>query len=835
VNLRKINFFKRKAFFSLKIYKSDFFVFSMEREVKFKHVFLILVLVLALQGVFAETETMLDIANTPPELIKEIPNQSWQSNTVLENAFELDDYFEDPEGEPMSYSYSNLTNITITISENNSVSFFPEEDFIGEEIVQFYADDGTHVGISNWVHLNVGVDTQPPEWFDAKKDKPKVYQNDYVTFNVTWTDNFELMNYTFYINQERVWTEKKGSLNGSKDYSTPKVQISSPAGKIVQWKICASDTSLNTACTDVFEFDVLVKPENPPSSGEEPGEESETEEELVRERPIYDAVKDLFDTTEKPDFSFNVNSFLVNLKQGTGSTKILEITNTGTSELEFELFLEELGEFVELSETVFNLSAGRTKRITIDFRAMLNSEPGEYFGVLVVQSFKKATLPIYLTIDEINIDFGVNVEVLEESKVVNPGKEVVAKIDLKNLKDQVPVDAVLYYAVKDFNGEIYNFKEDNVTFDSTLSLEKSLEIPETTSIGNYVFYVRVYNQKDSAIYSDDFQVGQRFQFAALIRASSVFILIFLFSFILFFFVIRYKRQKERGRILNLYVKLNEMKELIKKNKFDEAAKAYIGIKRIYGERVSPELLENKEKLVEAIKELSKKIDFDVNKATKKTEGGNENSEGEESKSDRDEDQESLEEDKSEKKESKGKEGEEKKKDEKDKKEKSSSEEIEKKSEKKVLQNKGKVIKKTNKISGEKKIVKPVSNEREKIKKKPLIKKKIIEKKEEIGNKKIVGKEKVIPKVEKKKEIEKSEDLKVKEKNDENKVDKKEENKNEKSSSEENNKMENREKIKENKIGNKKDEEGEEGNEKFSEKNEKENKIEDKKEEVKNEN
>ena len=753
MNFLKHGFFKIKAVASLKIYKSIFFVFYMGREVKFKQFFLVFVLVLTLHFVFAETDTLLDIANTPPELIREIPNQSWQSNTSLENAFDLDDYFEDPEGEEMSYSNSNLTNLNVTIDENNSVSFFPVMGFVGEELVQFYADDGTHESESNWVYLNVGVDNQPPEWSDAKKDRLKVYQNDYVTFNVTWTDNFELMNYTFYINQEGTWTEKKGNLNGSKDYSTPKIQISSPAGKIVQWKICASDTSLNTACTDVFEFDVLIKPENPPSSGDETGEEDEEEEEIEKERPVYDAIRDLFNTTEKSDFSFNVNSFMVNLKQGTGTTKILEITNTGTSVLEFELFLEEVEEFVELSEETFNLSAGRTKRITVDFRALLDSNPGEYFGLLVVKSFKENRLPIYITIDELNVDFGVNVEVLEESKVVKPGKEVIAKIDLKNLKDQVPVDAVLYYAVKDFNGEIHNFREENVTFDSSLSLEKSLEISETAPIGNYIFYVRVYNQKDSAIYSDDFQIGQKFQFAALIRASSVFILISLFSFILFFFVIRYRRQKERGRVLNLYVKLNEMKELIKKGKFDQAAKAYIGIKRIYGEKVSPELLENKEKLIDAIKELSKKIDFDVKQKIKSSDKkGNSDKEGSEDKEKEGEDKEGSEDKEKEGEKEKGtnKEvisGEVKEKKEEENKEEvkkegvkekpkekireKSKKEIKEKSdlekpkenqgEKKDSENKKIVKKKTNDVRGEKKVASSSSNERGEIKSEPVVK------------------------------------------------------------------------------------------------------------------
>ena len=595
---------------SLKLYKSNLFVDYMGREVNLKQVFFVLVLVLAMQFVFSATDTELEIANLPPELIKDIPNQSWQSDTVLEDAFDLDDYFEDIEGDTITYTFSNMTNITINIDEDNNVSFFPDLGFIGTETVTFYAHDLVDYGESNLVYLDVGLDTEPPKWSDAKKDKAKVYQNDFVTFNVTWTDNFELSNYTFYINQEGVWTEKKGEMNGTKDYSTPRVQISSPAGKIVQWKVCASDTSYNTACTDVFEFDVLVVPTNPPSSGEDTENDSTDSTDPDTDGTIlYDAIKEIFTKNNEPDFSFNVNAFLVNLKQGTGTTKVLEITNTGTETLNFTLYIEELEEYVELSEEVFNLSAGSTKRITVDFKVGLETEQGEYHGVLVVESFKEAKIPLFISVNEIDLEYGIIVSVLENSKIVKPGKEVVAKIDLKNLKDQFPVDAVLYYAVKDFNGEIYNFNEENITFDSTLSLERALEISEESPIGNYVFYARVYNLKDSAIYSDEFQVGYKFQFAAFVKTSSIFVLIFFLSFVMFFFVVRYKRQRERGRVLNLYVKLNELKELVKKGKFEQAAKEYVGIKRIYGEHVSPDLLENQQKLTEAIKELASKIDF----------------------------------------------------------------------------------------------------------------------------------------------------------------------------------------------------------------------------------
>jgi hypothetical protein len=301
---------------------------------------------------------------------------------------------------------------------------------------------------------------------------------------------------------------------------------------------------------------------------------------------------------------------LVNLKQGTSTTKIFEITNIGTTELSFNLSIEGLEKYIDLSETSFNLSAGATKRITVDFKVGFDTIPGEYYGILVVDSFKQARLPLLINVNEINLEFEVLVSVLEESKSIKPGKKVFANIELKSLKDQFPMDVLLYYAVKDFQGNIYDFFEENITFESNLILERFLNTSEEMPLGNYIFYARVYNEKDSSIHSDDFQVGYSFKFAAFVRTSSIFILVFFFSFVLFFFVVRYRRQKDKGRVLNLYVKLNELKGLVKEGKFDDAAKVYVGIKRIYGEHVPGDLLENKQKLAESIKLLASKINFD---------------------------------------------------------------------------------------------------------------------------------------------------------------------------------------------------------------------------------
>ena len=113
----------------------------------------------------------------------EIPDQSWPENQSNLNAFDLDDYFKDPEGVPLTYYNSSINDIYVYIDPiTNEVSFFPKTSFSGIRNVTFYASDSIYDTLSNVVTLYVGIDTEPPKWYSPSIDKTVVYQNDIVNF-----------------------------------------------------------------------------------------------------------------------------------------------------------------------------------------------------------------------------------------------------------------------------------------------------------------------------------------------------------------------------------------------------------------------------------------------------------------------------------------------------------------------------------------------------------------------------------------------------------------------------------------------------------------------------
>jgi len=567
--------------------------------------------------------TQVNISNSPPYLSTQIPNQSWAVNQNLTNAFDLDNYFLDNNGDSLIYYYTLPENISVLVDSNNLVSFYPDESYLGVNTILFYAGDGGYNATSNLVYLNVGVDDEAPKWSTPLTSLTTIYQNSHINFSILWTDNVRLKNYSFYINQGGGFSSS-GSVDfsGIENTSIYSAQISASGGSVVYWYFCAADTTLNENCTDIQNISVTSSVTSSTSSstsstssssgtGGEEGEGGGTD-------GLSGAIEAFFgrESTKKTyNFSVEPNYFKISLKQGASLTRTLKVSNIGNQNISINLLIQNVQEFITLSDEFFSIDFGKTKVVTLDFGAKLNTPVGQYNGVLLVNSSSGSIeIPIVIDINARVFDFEVKVLVFEEYKSVKPGEMVLATISIINLKDSLSSEVNLYYAIKDLYGNIYDSSEDNFLLDSPVVFQKNLTLPKEASVGDYIFYARASYFNFSAIDSDLFESGSRFNFKAFFQYSFFIILIIVLSAIVVFLFLRYRRERDKERLLNLYLMLNEMKKLIKEGKVDSAVNLYIRIKSIYGEPVSKTALENKEKLKEEITKLSLRLKKEVDSA-----------------------------------------------------------------------------------------------------------------------------------------------------------------------------------------------------------------------------
>ena len=81
------------------------------------------------------------IANNPPVLTHNLPNETWNMNTILID-HRLSDYFMDPDGDPLVFTATFVPNIKVTIDNiTSTVTYTPDANWYGNRSVIFRATD----------------------------------------------------------------------------------------------------------------------------------------------------------------------------------------------------------------------------------------------------------------------------------------------------------------------------------------------------------------------------------------------------------------------------------------------------------------------------------------------------------------------------------------------------------------------------------------------------------------------------------------------------------------------------------------------------------------------
>jgi RHS repeat-associated protein len=104
------------------------------------------------------------LISNPPQQTQVIPNEIWDQNIPLNNAFDLDSHFMSPDGLLIAYSVTGNQHINVAIdTTTHLVSFSQAYGWSGTEIVRFRAldADGNSV-LSNEVTLQVIAVNNPP-------------------------------------------------------------------------------------------------------------------------------------------------------------------------------------------------------------------------------------------------------------------------------------------------------------------------------------------------------------------------------------------------------------------------------------------------------------------------------------------------------------------------------------------------------------------------------------------------------------------------------------------------------------------------------------------------
>lgn len=106
------------------------------------------------------TFTVSVVANIAPQFSGTIPNQTFNEDATLSNAFDLDTYFIDSTA--LTYTAAGNSHITVSIASDGQVSFSSTNNWSGNELIQFTASDGSLTNTSNYINVSVTAVNDAP-------------------------------------------------------------------------------------------------------------------------------------------------------------------------------------------------------------------------------------------------------------------------------------------------------------------------------------------------------------------------------------------------------------------------------------------------------------------------------------------------------------------------------------------------------------------------------------------------------------------------------------------------------------------------------------------------
>jgi len=121
------------------------------------------VVVTVTDGIYASSTVLLvnvtdDIV---PRVIGNLPNIVMNQGDVWIGAFDLDNYFTDPDGDILFYAHGN-THVGVTIQPNHTVDFYAPTNWAGDEHTVFKADDSKGARAESALTATIIAVNQPP-------------------------------------------------------------------------------------------------------------------------------------------------------------------------------------------------------------------------------------------------------------------------------------------------------------------------------------------------------------------------------------------------------------------------------------------------------------------------------------------------------------------------------------------------------------------------------------------------------------------------------------------------------------------------------------------------
>lgn len=247
----------------------------------------------------------------------------------------------------------------------------------------------------------------------------------------------------------------------------------------------------------------------------------------------------------KKEFKISKNLFKIGLVEEETKEEKLKITNSGEAELSFSLTVNDITDFLELSDTGFTLKADEAKEITLNINGI---RFGMFTGtILIVADGLSKSIPVMLEIESKMALFDVKLDIPKEYETIKQGEDLKAQITLFNIIGG-KVDVIVNYIIKDLRGNVVSEESETFAVEDQSSYVKEFRIPSSLKPDSYVAVIEVRYANSYAVSSEMFELEKEVMLSpAEARYRLVSVMLIIVSALLVFILIRWYKLRKKKR------------------------------------------------------------------------------------------------------------------------------------------------------------------------------------------------------------------------------------------------------------------------------------------------
>ncbi len=205
-------------------------------------------------------------------------------------------------------------------------------------------------------------------------------------------------------------------------------------------------------------------------------------------------------------FSIDRERISLALKNGETESEKITIKNNLNKRISFSMSLPSEIFFV-IREKKFDLEAGESREIIIDFFANEDLEPDIYTGKIIIKGDnEEKEVLVALEIESNGALFDVEVKVPDEFLAITNEEDIVANIRLFEVESVGKVDVEVFYRIIDSNGKTVYSASESLAVEGQINYIKLFDIPGEIDAGVYNLYIKVRYGDNSASASKQFLI-----------------------------------------------------------------------------------------------------------------------------------------------------------------------------------------------------------------------------------------------------------------------------------------------------------------------------------------